>query len=238
MRLSRSGSPATSRGWSRNRSPRYASSPFTSRWMRTPQEPSRTAIRSLEELACSCSSPFAHIVLLPREGRGAWRLAGSLGVFYPGRQAAFKALQVGEKRSSSVCRSASAGAIFTRASRRSEAPARDLDLRLRVDRAAARRPTDRRSTRRSRSARSSAFASSSIRSAASRSISVALTAWSTSAIARSSCTVEEAWTGRVLDRPGRRRSAHASRPPSGSRRAVRAVPARRSRLRSPLYGTI
>src|SRR5436190_7904847 len=46
VRLSRSGSPATSRGWSRKRSPRYASSPRTSRWMSTPHEPSRTAIRS------------------------------------------------------------------------------------------------------------------------------------------------------------------------------------------------
>ena len=38
--------PLESRGWSRKRSPRYASSPLTSLWMSTPQEPSRTAIRS------------------------------------------------------------------------------------------------------------------------------------------------------------------------------------------------
>src|SRR5919204_498211 len=46
VRFRRSGSPATSRGWSRKRSPRYASSPRTSRWIRTPHEPSSTTIRS------------------------------------------------------------------------------------------------------------------------------------------------------------------------------------------------
>src|SRR3954453_23555015 len=51
VRFSRSGSPATSLGCFRKRSPRYASSPRTSRWISTPHEPSSTTIRSRRRLS-------------------------------------------------------------------------------------------------------------------------------------------------------------------------------------------
>src|SRR3954469_6012617 len=51
VRFSRSGSPATSFGCFRKRSPRYASSPRTSRWISTPHDPSSTTIRSRRRLS-------------------------------------------------------------------------------------------------------------------------------------------------------------------------------------------
>src|SRR4051812_38561391 len=51
VRFSRSGSPATSLGCFRKRSPRYASSPRTSRWISTPHEPSSTTIRCPRRLS-------------------------------------------------------------------------------------------------------------------------------------------------------------------------------------------
>src|SRR3954447_16438870 len=51
VRFSRSGSPATSLGCFRKRSPRYASSPRTSRWISTPHDPSSTTIRSRRRLS-------------------------------------------------------------------------------------------------------------------------------------------------------------------------------------------
>src|SRR3954470_8505214 len=91
LRLSRSGSPLTSRRWSAKRAPRKSSAERPRPCSSTPQEPSSTTMRSLRSRSSSEVLSATPASVPPKEGSrtGARALgAGSLGVFYPGRQAA------------------------------------------------------------------------------------------------------------------------------------------------------